>query len=110
MLKTNPKERPNVEELLANPLVHKNYNGEINVKKSEEPQHDLLKTIKYDPRNIRGLKKILPKANYEKEEEKMEIEDFRGGIASCKNARKEAEDAEKKLKEFIEKRRIVEEK
>lgn len=47
--------------------MHKNFNGEIDFKKSEEEPHDLLKTIKYDPRNVRGLKKILPKANYEKE-------------------------------------------
>jgi len=50
-----------------------------------------LKTIKYNPKDLRGLKNILPKANYEEdisEKEKLKIEDLKGGIQSCKNVRK----------------------
>jgi hypothetical protein len=51
----------------------------------------LLKTIKYNPKDLKGLKNFLPKANYEEEineKEKLRIEDLKGGIQSCKNARK----------------------
>jgi hypothetical protein len=48
--------------------------------------------LKYNPKDLKGLKKILPKSNYDdevKEHKKLEIEDMRNGIASCKNNRKE---------------------
>lgn len=40
---------------------------------------------------MRGLKNILPKANYEEDsldKERMKIEDLKGGVQSCKNVRK----------------------
>jgi hypothetical protein len=51
-----------------------------------------LQTLKYNPKDLKGLKKILPKSNYEdeiREVKKLEIEDMRNGIASCRNNRKE---------------------
>ena len=83
---------------------------------------ELLKTIKYNPRDLKGLKNILPKANYEEEDggkegEKLKLEDMRGGINSCKNSRKQsaAEIAvepvnDQKLREFLERRKMIEEK
>lgn len=35
LLKLDPKKRPNVEELLANPLVHKHYKGTIDAEERE---------------------------------------------------------------------------
>lgn len=53
---------------------------------------ELLKTIKYNPRDLKGLKNILPKANYEEDlkepEKKLDLDEMRGGIGSCKNSRK----------------------
>lgn len=70
LLKLDPKKRPNVEELLANPLVHKHYKGTIDAEEREEYSSDpLLQTIKYNPKNLKGLKNILPKANYEEKED-----------------------------------------
>lgn len=76
----------------------------------------MLKTIKYNPRDLKGLKNILPKANYEEQHlkdpsEKLQIEDLRGGVNSCKPTKKEPEPSavnDQKLKDFLEKRRIVE--
>ena len=79
---------------------------------------ELLKTIKYNPRDLKGLKNILPKANYEEEGEKLKLEDMRGGINSCKNSRKQSAEVQstvepvndQKLREFLERRKMIEEK
>ena len=55
--------------MLSNPLVHKSYKGEIDVEANEEQNTDtLLQTIKYNPKDLKGLKHILPKSNYIQEE------------------------------------------
>jgi len=65
LLKLDPKKRPDTDELLSNPLVHKNYKGSIDSEAKEESNPDpLLQTIKYNPRDLKGLKNNLPKANY----------------------------------------------
>ena len=65
LLKLDPKKRPDSEELLGNPLVHKYYKGEIEVQVRENEHNDaLLQTIKYNPKDLKGLKNILPRANY----------------------------------------------
>lgn len=64
LLKLDPKKRPDVDELLSNPLVEKNYKGEIELEPREDNSDCLLQTIKYNPKDIKGLKKNLPKANY----------------------------------------------
>ena len=69
LLKLDPKKRPDTEQLLSNPLVHKHYKGAIETEANEECNVDpLLQTIKYNPRDLKGLKNILPKANYIQEE------------------------------------------
>ena len=100
---------------MNNSVVQKRYNGEIVTNSTENDCDELLKTIKYNPKDLKGLKKILPKANYEDEEgeKKLNIEEMRGGINSCKNSRKTSETEvvnDQKLKDFLEKRRIIEEK
>ena len=35
LLRQNPNERPNVEELLSNPLVHKHYKGTLNIQEKK---------------------------------------------------------------------------
>lgn len=68
LLKLDPHKRPTVEELLSNPIVHKHYNGHIETEINEESHMDpLLQTIKYNPKDLKGLKNILPKSNYIKE-------------------------------------------
>ena len=80
----------------------------------------MLKTIKFNPKDLKALKHILPKANYEEEifeKEKLRIEDLKGGVQSCKNARKEPdvkqdikaslEQNDKKLTDFIERRKVL---
>lgn len=72
---------------------------------------ELLKTIKYNPRDLKGLKNILPKANYEEEdakggmENKLDIADMRGGINSCKGSRKDSKPEsavnDEKLRDFL---------
>ena len=65
LLKLDPKKRPDTEELLANPVVVRCYKGEIETESKEEANGDcLLQTIKYNPKDLKGLKNILPKANY----------------------------------------------
>jgi len=52
----------------------------------------LLQTLKYNPKDLKGLQKILPKANYEensKDIKKLDLDELRNGISSCKNNRKE---------------------
>jgi hypothetical protein len=45
--------------------VHKYYKGEIEFEAKEQSHSDaLLQTIKYNPKDLKGLKNILPKANY----------------------------------------------
>jgi NIMA (never in mitosis gene a)-related kinase 1/4/5 len=65
LLKLNPNERPNTIELLQNPLVHKYYKGEIDIAAEAEEDDFLLKTLKVNHANLRSIKQILPKANYE---------------------------------------------
>ena len=65
LLKVDPSKRPSTEELLSNSIVQKKYNGQILVEDDETGGDELLKTIKYNPRDLKGLKNILPKANYE---------------------------------------------
>lgn len=50
---------------MNNPVVQKKYNGEIVIDDTNNDCDELLKTIKYNPRDLKGLKNILPKANYE---------------------------------------------
>lgn len=69
LLKLDPKKRPDTDELLANPFVHKHYKGTLDSEANDECNHDpLLQTIKYNPRDLKNLKNILPKANYIQEE------------------------------------------
>jgi hypothetical protein len=110
--------------LISNSAVRKHYEGKLEQTAENEDDFDeLLKTIKYNPKDLRGLKNILPKANYEEdlpEKEKLKIEDMKGGIQSCKNARKEPsikeeikeslQYNEKRLAEFLEKKKQSEEK
>lgn len=65
-LKLDPEKRPTADEILGNPIVHRKYNGEINVDPHEEVD-PLLQTLKYNPKDLKGLKKILPKSNYDDE-------------------------------------------
>ena len=65
LLKLNPNERPNTIELLQNPSVHKYYKGEIDIAAEAEEDDFLLKTLKVNHANLRSIKQILPKANYE---------------------------------------------
>lgn len=68
-LKVDPTKRPSAEDILSNSLIQRRFNGEI-VNNTEDHEHDpLLKTIKYNPKDLRGLKNILPKANYEGNDE-----------------------------------------
>ena len=61
MLKVDPRNRPNCEDLLSNPILS-NY-----LKKTESPepvaQNELLSTIKI-PKQINALTKSLPASNY----------------------------------------------
>lgn len=36
MLKVDPDKRPNVDDILSNPVVHKRFNGEMNIEQHEE--------------------------------------------------------------------------
>jgi hypothetical protein len=64
--------------------VHKYFKGEIEVAVQEYAHSDaLLQTIKYNPKDLKGLKNILPKANYVTEE-KEESE----APKSCKSFKK----------------------
>ena len=73
LLKVDPAKRPTSEEILSNPTVQKRYNGEIITNDTSNDCDELLKTIKYNPHDLRGLKKILPKSNYEEEMEEKKI-------------------------------------
>ena len=89
LLKVDPNKRPDIDDILKNPLVNKHIEinmGEIN---NIEETDELLKTIKYNPRDLKGLKNILPKSNYEEEPKKNDIQ-------SCKITRK---DSSENLKE-----------
>jgi hypothetical protein len=47
--------------------------------------------MKFNPKDLKGLRKILPKSNYEaeeKSEKKLDVDEFRNGISSAKNSRK----------------------
>lgn len=68
LLKLDPSKRPTVDELLANPLVKNHYKGTMEVEENESSSDPLLQTIKYNPKDLKGLKKNLPKANYIHEE------------------------------------------
>ena len=50
LLKLNPKDRPSIEELLENPIVQKHCEGIF--EKETEQCRSLLKTIKFDDKNI----------------------------------------------------------
>ena len=66
LLKVDPDRRPDTDQLLASPVVRKHFSGELaGTEENEEDFDELLKTIKYNPRDLKGLKHILPKANYE---------------------------------------------
>lgn len=83
LLKLDPKKRPDVDELLQNPAVKKNYKGDIELEAREQFSSDcLLKTIKYNPKDLKGLKNILPKANYVDHDEEP---------GSCKSIKKDIE-------------------
>lgn len=70
LLRVEPSKRANTEQLLSSPLVHKYYKGYIeNGGHAEEDMDELLKTIKYNPKDLKGLKNFLPKANYEEDME-----------------------------------------
>lgn len=65
LLKVDPEKRPNTEDLLSSNVVRKHYNAELQAENSNEDDFDeLLQTIKYNPKDLKGLKNILPKANY----------------------------------------------
>ena len=71
---------------------------------AQEECDELLQTLKYNPKDLKGLKKILPKSNYDDEvklQKKLEIEDMRNGIASCKNNRKEPVMIKEEMKKSI---------
>ena len=72
LLKVDPGKRPNTEQLLGSPVVRKHYCGELVGEEEEDDFDELLKTIKYNPRDLKGLKNFLPKANYEEDMEKEE--------------------------------------
>ena len=68
MLKQDPKRRPDTDEVLNNPTVQRHFKGEIDNDSPELPNDDfLLQTIKFNPKDLKGLKNNLPKANYEGE-------------------------------------------
>ena len=50
LLKLNPKDRPSIEELLENPIVQKHCEGIF--EKETEQCRSLLKTIKFDDKNV----------------------------------------------------------
>ena len=124
LLKVDPNKRPDTDEILSSNLVRKRYKGELEYDNQGEDDFDeLLKTIKFNPKDLKGLKNYLPKANYDdnlEEKDKLKLEEMKGGIQSCKNARKEPnikqeikhslDTNEKKLQEFMEKKRMLEEK
>ena len=65
LLKIDPSKRPDTDQILSNPLVHKNFKGDLgNYTEKMQECDELLKTIKYNPRDLKGLKNILPKSNY----------------------------------------------
>ena len=72
-------------------MTQKNYPGTIKMVERKSQQANLLKTIKYDPRDIKGLGAKLPKAKYQQE------------------AITEESAEEDKLQKFMDKRRIMEE-
>lgn len=46
-------------------MVQKYYKGQIESEGKDDSSTDcLLQTIKYNPKDLKGLKNILPKANY----------------------------------------------
>ena len=69
LLKVDPNKRPTTEELLSSNVVKKHFKGATdNAHEDAEDDFDpLLQTIKYNPKDLKGLKNILPKANYEED-------------------------------------------
>lgn len=64
LLKVEPSRRPSTEDILNNPIVQKKFNGQIVLEDEDNGCDQLLKTIKYNPKDLKGLKNILPKSNY----------------------------------------------
>jgi hypothetical protein len=64
LLKLDAKKRPDTKELLSNALIHKYYKGEVTESKDDLSADCLLQTIKFNPKDLKGLKNNLPKANY----------------------------------------------
>lgn len=88
LLQLDPKKRPDTEQLLNNSTVLKHFTGKIDNESTDMCGDDfLLQTIKFNPRDLQGLKKHLPKANYEDEEEKNIPK-------SCRSIRKEPENSQ----------------
>lgn len=70
MLKVNPKDRLGTDELLRHPALRKKNGGhvsEVEIKNYYDNGSDLLKTIKFNPRNMGSINSNLPKSSYGKE-------------------------------------------
>lgn len=83
--------------------------------------------MKFNPKDLKGLRKILPKSNYEideKVQKKLEVDEFRNGISSAKNSRKQPttsvpvvkneikmsiQQSDRKLQQFLERRKKLQE-
>lgn len=74
LLKVDPEKRPSAEQILSHSLVRKHYDGKLEASgEHEEDMDELLKTIKYNPRDLKALKNMLPKANYEEDVERERL-------------------------------------
>jgi hypothetical protein len=77
---------------------------------------ELLKTIKYNPKDLKGLKNSLPKSNYHQQppsqdggKPKPALEGSKDLAQSTKKKEPSAP-SDQKIKDFLEKRKVIESK
>lgn len=71
LLKVDPSKRPDTDDILSSNVVRKRFKGQMESDNQGQDDFDeLLKTIKFNPKDLKGLKNMLPKANYEEDIDK----------------------------------------
>jgi len=67
MLKVKPKDRLGTDELLKHPIIKRKCGGkitEMEIQNYYDKGDALLKTIKFNPRNMGSINSNLPKSSY----------------------------------------------
>lgn len=71
MLKVKPKDRSGTDDLLKHPIIKRKCGvqiSEMDIKNYYEKDDSLLKTIKFNPHNMKSINMNLPKSSYGKED------------------------------------------